>query len=72
MCKVSARLSLKTIDGALLDASDIIGNVLMNNEEIIADITGLELDPTIERYKKACDRLVVGMFYFKPVFACVS
>ncbi|XP_057299968.1 tonsoku-like protein [Hydractinia symbiolongicarpus] len=58
-CKVSARLSLKTIDGALLDASDIIGNVLMNNEEIVADITGLELEPTIERYKRACGRLVV-------------
>ena len=51
---------MKTNDGALLNHDDIVGNVIMNNEEILADVLGLELPPLNVRYQDECVNNGVG------------
>ena len=51
---------MKTNDGALLNHDDIVGNVIMNNEEILADVLGLELPPLNVRYQDECLNNGVG------------
>ena len=57
---IDVRLGLKTNDGALLNHDDIVGNVIMNNEEILADVLGLELPPLNVRYQDECVNNGVG------------
>ena len=51
LCGVTTKLTLKTHDGALLNPADKINVVIMNDEELIGEVVGLDLPPLVERYK---------------------
>ena len=51
LCGVTTKLTLKTHDGALLNPADKINVVIMNDEELIGEVIGLDLPPLVERYK---------------------
>ncbi|KAL7990242.1 hypothetical protein Chor_010596 [Crotalus horridus] len=58
-CGLLPRLTLKK-EGALLAPQDSILDVLQSNEEVLAEVQSWDLPPLVERYRKACQTLVVG------------
>ena len=67
---ISAKLALKTKDGALLNPDDVIKDVIENNEEVIGEICGLQFPPLLQRYDEHCREFSTGMFYHPLVYCC--
>ncbi|XP_066915098.1 tonsoku-like protein [Clytia hemisphaerica] len=51
---VATTISLQTQDGAHLNPSDVITNVIDNNEEICGLVLGLKFPPLVEQYTTKC------------------
>ncbi|XP_041376407.1 tonsoku-like protein isoform X2 [Gigantopelta aegis] len=50
-------LTLSTKDDAILSADDVIGMVLSNNEELVAEVDSWDLPALQDRYSQACKAL---------------
>ena len=57
---VRPQLSLTTLDGALLSASDVVAHLLQHNEEVLGLVEQWHLPPLAERYQTACKNSQVG------------
>ena len=64
---VRPRLTLTTLDGALLCSNDPLTHVLQDSEEVVGVVEHWHLPPLRERYQTACRNAGVGMC----VGACV-
>eukprot|EP00795_Rhopilema_esculentum_P001570 gene1570-16021_t len=58
---VTPRLKLKTTDGACLCETDLVTDVLGNNEEVIGEVLGWNSGSLCEKYQTECTALGIGI-----------